>query len=222
MGLLIAGITGGASLIDNARITSLKREADDHIRDLFTFYARVGRFPGDLNGTGRIGYNTGQDCPAHSFPSLYDKNSAINRVSCPFVELYLYEISSFRPDPSSDSLTAASISSDTGVINLANDNGVPFSKIYKHYFAYTHYYTDPGATANYLQGLYDKISMLIITTSEKSVDVVKKLDLKFDDGKYDNGNVRAYRRNDSGGGGGSTEYINAKICPVILFSFDLK
>jgi hypothetical protein len=221
MGLLVAGITGGASLIDNARLTSLKREADDHIRDLFTFYARVGRFPGDLNGSGRIGFNHGQDCPAHSFPSLYDKNSAINKVSCPFVELYLHEISSFGPDPSSDSLTATSISGETGVINLANNSGAPFSKIYKE-FAYTHYYSDPDTQAGYFQSIYNKILMLLWTTSEKSVGIFTKLDLKFDDGKYNDGNIRSYCKNSSGGAAGSTEYVDAKTCQIILFSFDLK
>jgi hypothetical protein len=222
MGLLVAGITGGASLIDNARINSLKREADEHINDIYIFYSMRGRIPGDFNNTRKIGMSYGQDCPANSFPAPYNKTITINRISCPFVDLYLAGISSFKPDPDRDNnigITRSITTSITGVKELAGEGGAPFSKVYKD-FVYTHRNEDGNPTgAVFTAGMGDQIAVAITTVTytsatpanPKTVDIAKKLESKFDDGTHNGGNIRAYC------GSNSTAYSSAVVCNEIDF-----
>jgi hypothetical protein len=222
MGLLVAGITGGASLIDNARITSLKREVDEYTNNLFIFYSMRGKLPGDLDGTRNIGMHRGQDCPAHSFPAPYDKNTIINRVSCPFVDLYLSGVSSFKPDPDKIDGVGITRNVDTpiiGIKELAGEGGAPFSKVYKD-FAYTQRCEiSDYATNVFTTGMKNQIAISIITVNysdasianPKTVDIAKKLESKLDDGAYNGGNIRAYCGNNS------TAYSSAVVCNEIAF-----
>jgi type II secretory pathway pseudopilin PulG len=230
MGLLVAGITGGASLIDNARITSLKREIDDHIRDVFTFYARVGRLPGDLDNTGRIGYTSGGSLStASSFSEPYNIEG-ITVIFGPFIELYLYGISSFKPTTTTAILRTAL--GQTNVRNLANEGGIPFSKVYKD-FMYTHRYelANNSDSSHFTYGMHTKTAMEIFTTeainteNKKTIDIARKIDTKFDDGAYNGGNIRSYCRN--GVDGTNASYLaynntSTKLCPEIMFYFDVK
>jgi prepilin-type N-terminal cleavage/methylation domain-containing protein len=220
MGLLVAGVTGGASMVENAKITSLKREVDDHIRDLFTFYSRTGRLPGDLNNNGKIGWDGSRNLyPAGSFSAPYNGINGINKVSASFIELYLYEISSFKPDPSKNGITANDSAGTTFVKNLAVNNAVPISKVYKDYsFMYrTEFSTDTGKEL----GVHAINMFLYAWTSgaisKKSVNIVKKLDLKFDDGVSNRGDIIGYCNI-----GFTTAYSSATVCSEALFYFGIK
>jgi hypothetical protein len=230
MGLLVAGITGGASLIDNARLTSLKREVDDHIRDVFTFYARVGRLPGDLDNTGRIGYlGGGSVSTANSYAEPYNI-AGITATSGSFVELYLYGISSFKPT-TTDTILKMPFG-QASVRDVANGGGIPFSKVYKD-FMYAHRYegTLIEASNNFSYGMHTKTAMGIFTTelinteNKKTVDIARKIDTKFDDGAHNGGGIRSYCRNGTNDtNAGYLEYnnTNTKICTQVVFYFDVK
>jgi type II secretory pathway pseudopilin PulG len=228
MGLLVAGITGGASLIDNARLTSLKREVDDHIRDVFTFYARVGRLPGDLDNTGRIGYQGGSVSTANSYAEPYNI-AGITVTSGPFVELYLYGVSSFKPT-TTDTILKMPFST-TNVRDIANGGGIPFSKVYKD-FMYTHRYEVTDIASPFFTcGMHTKTSMAIFTTevrnteNKKTIDIARKIDTKFDDGVYNGGSIRGFCRNgvdDTDSGRLAYNATNTKLCSEVVFYFDVK
>ena len=55
MGLLVAGVTGGQSLIQSAKTRAVINEATGYKRAVNIFYAKNGRLPGDPDGTGRMG-----------------------------------------------------------------------------------------------------------------------------------------------------------------------
>jgi hypothetical protein len=195
MGLLVAGITGGASLIDNARITSLKREIDDHIRDVFTFYAKVERLPGDLNNDGQIGHaSTKGKYAINSFPSPYQMGD-IERVCAPFIELYLYEISSFKPS------AVTEVFSSSNPTPFISNGAVPVSKKYKN-FIFVHR-TDNEDNGTYssnhifykLHPNIKSIDVFMVGQTKQSLDVAKKVDTKFDDGSHSGGDIRGYCNN---------------------------
>jgi hypothetical protein len=220
MGLLVAGITGGASLVENARITSLKREVDDHVKDVFTFYARVGRLPGDLDNTGRIGFTSeGSVSTANSYSEPYNI-AGISVISGPFIELYLYGVSSFKPttDP------AIIVTSDKypNMVTIANGGGIPFSKVYRDAVFVHRYENDNGGANSFSFGMYRKTAMGMFTSinskmaGKMTIELEKKIDTKFDDGIYNGGNIRGYCD------GGSVSYANATVCSEMMFYFDVK
>jgi prepilin-type N-terminal cleavage/methylation domain-containing protein len=228
MGLLVAGITGGASLIDNARITSLKREIDDYVKDVFTFYARVGRLPGDLDNTGRFGYASGMDSyPVNSFSDPYHI-VGISPTAGPFIELYLYEVSSFKPTPPPSIITTTL--TNTNVKSIADGGGIPFSKVYKD-FMYVHRWQAAlnEDTSYFINGMQGKTAMQVFTTgtnstqNKKTVDIIKKTDIKYDDGAHNTGNMRSYCGNGENTSNiGKISYTDAKVCSEIAFFFDVK
>jgi prepilin-type N-terminal cleavage/methylation domain-containing protein len=217
MGLLVAGITGGASLIETARINSLKREIDEHIRDIFIFYGRVGRLPGDLDNSGKIGYQSGRVAYATgSFSEPYNTVS-VGAIASPFVELYLYGISPFKPDPS-----GSGINSDNPY-NMASTTR-PFSKIYKEFSFFHRYAAEYGNSGYFLYKNGDRTSLDILIPEDlkNTVNIIRKIEGKFDDGNHNTGNIRAFCKNSSGGNGGSETYATAAVCAEVLFVFDLK
>jgi hypothetical protein len=214
MGLLIAGVTGGTSLVDNAKITSLKREVDDHIRDVFTFYSRTGRLPGDLDNSGQIGWLSSRDTyPVGSFSAPYDVINNINKVSGPFIELYLYGISSFKPDPTKNGITAGNLSNNVIKNNVAPNGVIPTSKVYKN-VVFTHrteLFTGFDVEIN------TKAINLFLPTDKKSANIGKKIDLKFDDGVSNRGNITAYCNWNF-----TTAYSAANYCDELYFYLEIK
>jgi hypothetical protein len=214
MGLLVAGITGGVSLIDNARITSLKGEVDDQIRDVYTFYARVGRLPGDLDNSGKIGYYSGRAVyPSGSFSAPYNEINNISIVSGPFIELYLYEISSFKPN----------IASVTTTFNIENatpfvtNGAVPISKKYKnlifvHRTDVNSVSTDPNHIFYEFKPNEKSIQIVVSEQTRQTLDIAKKIDTKFDDGSHSGGMIRSYCNDNV-----TMDYGNATYCDEIQF-----
>jgi hypothetical protein len=196
MGLRVAGVPGGASMIGNTKITSLKREVDDLIRDVFTFYSRAGRLPGDIDNSGQIGWSSNRNkYPAGSFSSPYSMSN-INVVSGPFIELYLYGISSFKPDPTKNGITT-NHTNDGAVIrnSIAPNGGIPTSKIYKG-FAFTHL-TENASTTNINHIVFGielgtKAINMFMSLDKKTITIVKKIELKFDDSSHSGGNIRGF------------------------------
>ena len=82
IGLLVAGITGGASLIESARVRSLMNELRDYERAIYTFQAAKGRYPGDPMNYGTFGY----------YSNYYDPTSTSTNYARPG---YTYQYTDF-------------------------------------------------------------------------------------------------------------------------------
>jgi hypothetical protein len=215
MGLLVAGITGGASLIDNARITALKGEVDNHTRDIFTFYAKVGRIPGDLNNDGQIGHaSTKGKYATNSFPSPYQMGD-IDKVCAPFIELYLYEISSFKPN--TDAVTTDFVANFS---TYTSNGAVPVSKKYKNiiFVHRTDSNTEELPSNDVCHGLKPNVKSIDVFMREnnkQTLEIAKKMESKFDDGSHSGGHIRSVCNNDR-----ITDYNVANSCSEMIFPLD--
>jgi hypothetical protein len=221
MGLLVAGITGGASLIDNARITSLKREIDNLNRDLFTFYARIDRFPGDFDNSGKIGYLSENTCPAKNFQAPYFHDSHnIAPLSCPFVDLYLHEISTFKPNPTiatdpTTVTTTNAINSNNIITTAKSYFTVPFSKTYKD-FVLIYRTRIEGICINMFMTEARNVA------NKRTMDITNKIESKFDDGIINTGDIIGYCSTNGGSVGGASSYGTAAVCSELFFLFKVR
>ena len=91
IGLLVAGVTGGASLIESAKIRSIISSFQDTERQIYAFRIAKDRLPGDCKNNNTFICN---------FPAPYDGSNTEygipNKYSSPFVDLYLAKISDFK------------------------------------------------------------------------------------------------------------------------------
>ena len=99
IGLLVAGVIGGQSLIRNAKQRSFISELREYKTAMNTFYSLKERLPSDVNNDGRIGQYAGDNYNGY-FPAPYDgtKYSIPNYFTAPFVDLYLNGIIDFKPE----------------------------------------------------------------------------------------------------------------------------
>ena len=67
IGLLVAGITGGQSLIYNAKINGAMKEIQNFKQGIFAFKALKDRLPGDLKNNNQIGLNADQRYDDNTF-----------------------------------------------------------------------------------------------------------------------------------------------------------
>ena len=176
IGLLVAGIIGGQSLIESARIRNYLTEMKQYQVAVNTFIINKGRLPGDLNNDGIMGYGSNETYNAGDFPAPYDgsdpKYSIPNNVSSPFVELYLEKIIDFEPKRS---------------VNIINDHidtyesgGLPELKSIEMFSFFEN-------------RAKDHVIMNKTKDHRTSFDhrIPKKIDLKIDDGIINTGIFRA-------------------------------
>ena len=196
IGLLIAGVMGGQSLIENAKVLSFTREIRDWKQAVNTFYVAKGRLPSDANNDGKIGYGSNEGHLDHYFPPPYNGQAVNgesyqiwNGVSGPFVDLYLAKISDFKPTMKRGTMQ---------IDNIFSENGLPGSQVLKNDMYYYYAYV-PGMLGTYVV-MNDK-NYKDITTNALILDANKhysrlpsqlaqKIDIKTDDGKIDSGSVR--------------------------------
>lgn len=100
IGLLVAGITGGISLVKSAKYRAITIEIFSWEQVAFIFKLAKNRLPGDLNNDGLI--DNESTFPSNlSFNYPYDTSSSVyqkpNHIIAPFVELFLEEIINFKP-----------------------------------------------------------------------------------------------------------------------------
>ena len=211
IGLLVAGITGGASLIESAKIKALGDEINSYKQAYFTFKALNGRAPGDLNGSGSIGLFSGQTYNSNSFPDPYnsnDKNGIPNEISAPFVDLYLAKIIDFEPT----NVNGSSYQNK-------NDSGRPKSKIIgdsQYYYEYGK--EDLNSKTHYKYRIKPGNQITIRTIQKINPKYLQSYDLKYDDGIYNNGSIR------SSCADGYTDYntsiLNNNVCSISITSLD--
>ncbi len=207
--MLVAGITGGASLIQSAKHRALINELQSYRQAVYTFRVAKDRLPGDLDRDGYISYCYGTGCqsqsyPAGSFGEPYDTKSVHYRVA-PFIDLYLEGLIDFEPKPER-------------AVAFSAGNSIPFSKVYKP--AYIKFLSFGSYTTNdYLKNIDNGAVFIALyhpnTTifGENFPKVLYAVDQKTDDGKYDSGSVRVKCRS-----GGYEETINNKgYCDQLLF-----
>ena len=196
IGLLVAGITGGKSLIESARIRTLINEFRYYEQSLYSFKIIKDRLPGDFNGSRKIGRGSGQVYDKNSFPSPYNKNIDFYGIptedTAPFVDLYLAKVIDFEPKK---------IESSNENLNISTAGSIPNSKIGFGLILFTYYGLD--ATGSF-QSSCEKNHALCGIIGNNTIrwhakeqpyrdmpaELSKKLDLKIDDGQYDSGVVR--------------------------------
>ena len=180
IGLLVAGITGGQSLIESAKIRAAINELNGLKQTMFAFYAANGRLPGDLENKGTTGLNSDYDCPAGSFVSPYDKQS-YSYMECPFVELELQGFGDYYESYKNHDMLKV----------FGKDNHVFFIMTFKRDGA-------PIIMPLYTFKMFDNIkdgsiNLYFYELPAKNIEFAKaiiSIDKKIDDGVYNSGTFR--------------------------------
>ena len=182
IGLLVAGITGGQSLIESAKIKNLANEIDGWRKALLIFKVKNDRWPGDLDNDGfNVGWCGGNACGANetytinSFSEPYN-NKVQSEISGPYIELYLSGLSNFRPDP--DNFVSPSF-------QTLPDFKWHFHRFEGIFVGREGYFLNL-AKPNTIWGVSD----VVYNTKKSSNRILLGLDKKFDDGDMNKGNIR--------------------------------
>ena len=187
IGLLIAGITGGASLIENAKIQNTINELQLYKQAVYTFKSIKDRLPGDLNDSGFIGYLSGQGYNNNSFGAPYVSGNQDYGLPTshtgPFVDLYLNKIIDFEPKKNIP---------NTAMLSESN-GGCPYSKAFPDYVYYYEkgiYETDPNSS-KYL--MKEKTWLTFFKKENPNIKnkIFQRLDQKLDDNIWNSGNFRS-------------------------------
>lgn len=191
--MLVAGITGGVSLIENTKIKGVIDEFDNYNTSINIFYSLKGRLPGDLNNSGKIGFNSGQSYNNNNFGPNYESNNNRDygipdpRIA-PFVELYLEKLIDFEPKKTVPT---------SGGLSWTN-GGSPKSKAldyagYQFLFVGSPNYNDPSSNL-YIKKIGNHFRLHRTGSSNHSQylkgNIMGKISLKLDDGKYNSGDIR--------------------------------
>ena len=212
IGLLVAGITGGQSLIGSAKIRNIINEFNNLEKSIYAFKVIKDRLPGDINNDGILDSTPYIIYPDNTFKFPYDGTDKANNhyspdvYSAPFVEMYLEKVYDFevkgKPKGGADGR------------NTAKNGGMPFSKAFDGIFFAIRVVssmpkyrfldnTNQFDTSIYIQSFNDEYAIM--------ANIAKKIDLKMDDGVYNTGKLRGYCREKEVGEGkeGSIDYDEA-------------
>ena len=187
IGLLVAGITGGAILIESAKIQSLINELTTYKQAVYTFKSLKDRLPGDFNGSGFIGYLSEQAYSNNTFGEPYvtsNKDYGLpDSYSGPFVDLYLNKIIDFEPKKKIPSLLMLS----------ENNGGCPYSKAFPDYVYFYEkgvYETNQNST-KYLMKEKTWLTFRKKNNPNIKAKIFQRLDQKLDDNIWNSGNFRS-------------------------------
>ncbi len=182
IGLLVAGVTGGASLIQSAKNRAIINEIRNYNQAVNSFYAMENRLPGDLNNTGKIGWDSGQSYNENSFPSPYNKNgngySLPNVHSAPWIDMYLKGVIDFEPKGEY---------SGTDEYTMFKKGILPPSKVVKDALYKFQFLENSTNSADFIYSLNDG-NFLNLNSIDS--DIAKSIDAKMDDGVSNTGIVR--------------------------------
>ena len=185
IGLLISGVTGGASLIESAKIRNFINEVNSWRQALYTFRVRYDRLPGDLNNDGFLGgWCGGNTCPngdknsgeiytQNSFSSPYNNKVQPSDAGA-YIELYLAGITNWKPD----------------LENFAR----PPLKIIPDLTWTFHQFSNFTRQKYWLTGAKTNTTWMVsnsdLAYKNSYNNIVDKVDKKMDDGICNSGNVR--------------------------------
>ena len=186
IGLLVAGIIGGKSLIDSAKVYTTIGELRKFKQDIYSFKLLKDRLPGDLNGSGKIGKYSDQSYNNNSFGGNYvssNRNYGIpTQKVAPFVDLFLNNISDFEPKKTVP---------QTGDLNDEN-GGSPLSKSLDcWYFFELGQSSNSSSNAKYLMPEKTFIVCRKYPSPTRKLKYFMKIDEKIDDGIWNMGDFRS-------------------------------
>ena len=202
--LLVAGIIGGKSLVDGAKVYTAISELRKFKQEVYSFKLLKNRLPGDLNGSGKIGKSSDQSYNNNSFGGNYVSNNInygipTNLVG-PFVDLFLNNISDFEPKKTVPKI---------GELNDMN-GGSPLSKALDCW-----YYFELGKSNNspndskYLMPEKTFIVCRKYPSPTRKLKYFMKIDEKIDDGIWNMGDFRSRVRYDNLNSNGSHHFFYA-------------
>ena len=179
IGLLVAGVTGGASLIESAKQQSFITELRNWDLVVNAFYATKGRLPSDVDNDGRFGGYSNDNYNDY-FPAPYNgtEYAVPNSFTAPFVDLYLNGIIEFKPEYTTTNQLDGLPTSTA----LKNDSFYHFVDL-----------SNNGATDDYIKDIKNHILMLNFLNSKQKYKVkfIERIDNKMDDKNPSSGKFRA-------------------------------
>ena len=205
--LLTAGVSSGNSLIKTARIRSFVREVNDY-KDQFTIFKMMnGRYPGDWDNSGWTSVCKGINCPnassksyvvkktSHDFGGEYSGTNFLY-LTQPWVELYTSRIGKFKPETNANIIKNIEDGIVAGEINPFCGYGkILFPKIKSLSGTYmVNVETLKNSNENEIRnGIDNKLMAIIASKKNNDLDpkTLKRVDIKFDEGTYNNGNIRS-------------------------------
>lgn len=231
IGLLIAGVVGGQSLIESAKIINIITQFQNIEKQIYAFTVEKGREPGDVNNDGLIDHarNVQINYKNTDFAFPYNGTDASHNhyipdvCTAPFVELYTSDIGDFEPTgdkAENDALNTLACR------NTAKNGGLPFSQVlHGNFFSIGRNYKydfnsdiSEDKSLIYLQSYNDEDALLAVKA--------EKLDFKIDDGKLNSGRIRTYCRKNGGIANSyyesiSTEKVSKLLgkCPQIIYYY---
>ncbi len=217
IGLLVAGVTGGASLIESAKIRATINEAFQYRTALNTFRAANDRLPGDVDDDGCFGEYS-SDIFTGFFPAPYDgsKYPVPNQYTGVFVDLYLAGIIDFQP------INTTTSNKHT---DIAKDGGLPFSKGFNDLFLQfiSKCWTQSQSDFPFLFNIKNHVlyyNYRVNKNNIKSHQIAKKIDNKIDDNSPLTGNVRASCPNNKGSYQNYDLMSSSLLCDSFVFVMD--
>ena len=208
IGLLVAGVSSGTSLVESAKVRSLLNDMRNYQQAFYSFRVVKDRLPGDIDGSGLIGGGGGQEYNNNSFGGKYVSSNYAYGVPQdqvgPFVDLYLEKIIDFEPKkntPASGKLTR-------------ENGGSPKSKAFPQvlYKFWRGWKSNETTHVMYDTPVYN---YFVASGDNIKVKFFKSIDEKMDDGIYNKGKVRVFCISNSGNSG-KTNYNDAKYCNEIF------
>ncbi len=163
------------------------KEINNYRQAVNTFYAANGRFPGDINNTGKFGLDSGYTYSKTDFKPPYDTGDFVPNVrSAPWIELYTEEITDFKP----------SGNKSPGESSTQKDIAQPASKIFKGVFYGFAIYQPSADVNNFLYEISPNSKLYYNSHNYNEKDAIdskitKTIDDKLDDGEHNSGTVRA-------------------------------
>ena len=183
IGLLVTTITSGTSLINTAKIKSRINDFEKIKTSFHIFWSTRGKYPGDVNNDGNIGTCDGTGCilsiesTSKNFGGEYINKTVSHQVG-PWIDLYLENLSDFKPNPQGNLSTTDWRCSGVGIVypyfkKISNTCLREFRTFREH---------------NGINGIYVNLYSIDLNKGVSSI-IFKQIDEKVDDGIYNTGNV---------------------------------
>lgn len=200
IGLLVAGITGGASLIESAKITNFISTTRDWQNNVYTFYSLKNRLPGNPKNLSFLGqminknwnFNVSGIFSEYKISDFgindYDglgANTSVSYCVAFWLDLYLAKISNYKVPK--NGLGTTSCSKGSAAIPTV------FNGDFKSIGPLTILFNDNKGTwpqfHEAMKGIYFKFEP---NNTHIKPKLYYYLDLKIDDGKYNTGLMRGF------------------------------
>ena len=197
IGLLVAGITGSASLIETTNVQSFVNKVYDWKRNINTFYSLKGRLPGNISNSYYIGelYTENNDPFSPSQVKSYTisdfglssyedmgGSTAISHCGAFWLDLYLAKIGDFQPmkeNIKNCNIIGQDLNIFQGDLRMIGPRTIILSNNKGRWPAFY----------NSMQGVYFQF---IDTGTHIKPRIFLKLDKKLDDAIYDTGDMRGF------------------------------